>query len=103
MKSSKIEQETSYIRAKKRVDNLKGYYTHLMIYVLVNSIISIRKIIGDMDDGFTFEVAIFDGHNFTLWFWWGIGLLFHTYKVFGVTLFFSKDWEERKIKEYMDK
>ena len=43
-----------------------------------------------------------------LWFYWpllgwGIGVLFHGMKVFNYSPFFNKDWEERKIKEYMDK
>jgi len=36
-------------------------------------------------------------------FFWGIGLAFHAYGVFGKHLLFSKDWEERKIKEFMEK
>ena len=38
-----------------------------------------------------------------LWaaFGWGIGLVFHAVKVFGLNPFFGKNWEERKIKEYM--
>jgi hypothetical protein len=39
-----------------------------------------------------------------LWaaFGWGIGLVFHAIKVFGLSPFFGKNWEERKIKEYME-
>ncbi|MCK5638887.1 MAG: 2TM domain-containing protein, partial [Flavobacteriaceae bacterium] len=40
---------------------------------------------------------------FTTAFFWGIGLMFHAYGVFGKNLLFSKDWEERKIKEIIEK
>ena len=42
-----------------------------------------------------------------LWFFWpllgwGIGVVFHGIKVFNYMPFIGKDWEERKIKEFMD-
>lgn len=92
---------TKYLRAKKRVEQIRGYYSHLTVYIVINSFISIRSIISDMGDGATFVEALVDSRH-SLWFWWGIGIFFHTYNTFGRQLFFSKDWEERKIKEYMD-
>ena len=41
--------------------------------------------------------------NFAVWFFWGIGLVGHWLGVFGKNIVFSKHWEERKIKEFMDK
>jgi hypothetical protein len=40
---------------------------------------------------------------FAVWFFWGIGLAAHWLGVFGKNIVFSKAWEERKIKEFMDK
>ncbi len=39
-----------------------------------------------------------------LWaaFGWGIGLAFKAVKVFGLNPFLSRDWEERKIREFME-
>ena len=97
------KMNSSYIRAKKRVDKLKGYYTHLMVYIIINTIISVFAIINDMEDGKEFQDALFNGGNYSLWFWWGIGIAFHTYGVFGSRLLFmNKDWEDRKIKEFME-
>ncbi|MBL4605566.1 MAG: 2TM domain-containing protein [Flavobacteriaceae bacterium] len=96
-------QDRKYQRAKKRVEKLKGYYSHLAVFIIVNTIISITKIVHDMDDGKTLVEAFFRYDAFSLWLWWGIGMLFHTYKVFGASLLFmNKDWEEKKIKEYMN-
>jgi hypothetical protein len=33
---------------------------------------------------------------------WGIGVLFHGMKAFNYSPFLGKDWEERKLKEFMD-
>ena len=33
---------------------------------------------------------------------WGIGILFHALKVFGYSPILGKDWEERKIREFME-
>lgn len=94
-------EEQKYIRAKKRVENLKGYYWHLAIYLIVNTFISVRKIIKNLGADKTFEQVFLDWNTFSLWFFWGLGLAFHTFKIFGFHLLFGKDWEERKIKEFM--
>lgn len=103
MKIDNEKIDRKYLRAKKRVDQLKGYYGHLMSYIFVNIFISVVSIINDMNDGDTFNQAISDTDNFQLWLWWGIGIAFHTYGVFGARLLFmNKDWEDKKIKEFME-
>ena len=88
------QKEQAYIRAKKRVKKLKGFYWHAFWYVVVNIFI-ISMIVSNNGDFWhfgTFSTAIF----------WGIGLGFHALSVFGKSFLFSKSWEEKKIKEYMD-
>ncbi|MFV9550271.1 2TM domain-containing protein [Algibacter sp. PT7-4] len=89
------EKEQAYARAKKRVNELKAFYWHAFWYIAVNVfLISIIVLNGGSLWHFgTLSTAIF----------WGIGLGFHALSVFGKNLVFSKSWEERKIKEYMDK
>ena len=97
------ELDKSYLRAKNRVEKLKKYYSHLISYLLVNILLSSYNIFKDILRGDTFEEAIFDGNNFSLWFWWGIGIAFHTYSTFSENLLFmNKSWEDKKIKEYMN-
>ena len=97
------ELDKSYLRAKNRVEKLKKYYSHLISYLLVNILLSSYKIFKDILRGDTFEEAIFDGNNFSLWFWWGIWIAFHTYSTFSENLLFmNKSWEDKKIKEYMN-
>ena len=46
--------------------------------------------------------SFWDFGTFAVWIFWGIGLAFHAFGVFGQNILFGKDWEERKMKEFMD-
>ncbi|MDN3676816.1 2TM domain-containing protein [Flavobacterium paronense] len=90
--------EIKYQQALKRVKRIKGFYTHLMVYVVVNLGILIANYKNlDANENFwrwqTFSTVLF----------WGIGLFGHALSVFLPTVFLNKDWEERKIKELMEK
>ncbi len=87
-----------YEAAEKRVKRLKGFYTHLMAYVGVNIMIVFLNI-SNLKPGESY----FQFENFFTAFFWGIGLLAHGLSVFGHHLIFGKGWEERKIKEFMEK
>ena len=100
--NSKISKEEQYLRAKKRVDELKGFYIHLGVYIAVNIFLSARQVYGDMQDGFTFTEAIFDLSTYWVWIFWGIGMFLHAFRVFGSHLILGKDWEEKKINEFMN-
>lgn len=86
------EEYEKYQRAKKQVDEIKGFYGNLVSYIVVNLFLMFINLRYSPE---------------YLWFlWpmlgWGIGLLFHGMKVFNYTPFLGKDWEERKMKEFMD-
>ena len=89
-----IVEKDRYDRAHKKVQEIKGFYIHLIVFAVVIPMIIMVN--------FTFS----PGYK---WFWfplfgWGLGLFFHWFGVLGVDkLGFGKDWEERKIKEYMNK
>jgi len=95
-------EEDKYIRAKKKVEKLKGFYWHLASYLVVNLFISITKIVRNLNNGETFMEAFWDFGTFAVWFFWGIGIFFHALGVFKQNILFSKDWEERKINEFME-
>jgi len=95
--------EDNYLRAKKRVKELKGFYIHLAVYILINSFISVNKFIRNIyENDETFNEAFWDFGTFAVWLFWGIGLAIHGFNVFGLPFLFGKDWEERKIKKYME-
>lgn len=81
--------DQKYLRAKKKVDNLKGFYSNLLAYCLVIPFLIFINLMTSPDH---------------YWFWypaigWGIGIVFHAVGVFNRTSFFGHDWEERKIQE----
>lgn len=91
--------DARYDIAYKRVKRIKGFYVHLLVYVLVNTFILIsifnRSMIGD-------EV-FWEWQTWNTVFFWGIGLVAHGVSVFGRNIFFGSNWEENKIQEFMDK
>jgi len=89
-------------RARKRVEDLKGFYWHLASYLFVNLIISTFKIIRNLGNGETFGEAFWDFGTFAIWFFWGIGLFFHGVKVFGTIPILGRGWEERQIQKYIE-
>ena len=100
--SRQFTEEQKYILARKRVEKISKFYKHLATYVIVNIFLSAIFIAGDMNDGDTFNEAIFDYHNYKIWLYWGIGILFQALNTFGIRLFFNKDWEQKKIEKYMN-
>lgn len=88
-----FNKESKYFRARERVEELKKFYGNLTSYVIV---ISGLAILNYWIDGWRYM--------WFLWaaFGWGIGLFFHALKVFNLNPFFGKDWEKRKIREFME-
>lgn len=89
-------EEDRYLRAKKRLNQIKGFYWHLFWYLVINIMI-IVIIYRNLGTGESLNF----GHLSTAFFW-GIGLVAHWAGVFGKNLIFGKGWEDRKIKEFMD-
>jgi hypothetical protein len=89
MKTDYINDSNKYIRAKKQIDDLKGFYGSAVAYCVV----------------IPFLIYI----NYTTswgfqWFWfpvfgWGLGIVIQAFQVFG----YGANWEERKIRELMNK
>lgn len=86
-------KENKYIRARERVEELKKFYGNLTSYVFI---IGLLAVINYLTNGWRYM--------WFLWaaFGWGIGLAFHALRTFKWNPFFSKDWEERKIREFME-
>lgn len=91
-------------RAQKRVAKMKEFYKHVITYILVNLFLMFVwkfsfTIFGDFVISNHFSS---DGNtHIPIWFIWGIFLAADALETFGITSFFGKDWEERKIKELM--
>lgn len=102
MELNEFDQADKLARAKKQVKELKGFYVHLIIYILINIIITTTTVMARMNGGESFNEAFFNFASFSTAIFWGIGLAFHAAKVFNYNPFFSKDWEERQIRKYAE-
>lgn len=97
-----FNQKDTYLRAKHKVEKVKGFYKHFAAYIIVNALIFGMKIIRNLTHGETFSEAFLDIDFYGIWLFWGIGLAFHAFSVFGTGYFFGQNWEENKIKQFME-
>ena len=86
-------QNSKYIRAKERVVLIKKFYAKVLRGVFV--------------------IIVVGGINYYLnewrtpWFLWvvfgiSLSILLRAIKIFNLNPLFGKDWEERKVKEFMN-
>ncbi|NNM19474.1 MAG: Pr2TM family membrane protein [Croceitalea sp.] len=85
-------EEKRYLKAKERVEAIKGFYGNLTAYMIVIPFLwwlNFRTT--------DFLWAIFPTLG------WGFGLTAHGMEAFGYNPLWGKRWEEKKIRELMDK
>ncbi|WP_431242601.1 2TM domain-containing protein [Flavobacterium sp. P21] len=89
--------------AYRKVKRIKGFYSHLRVYIIVNAIIIITNLNRDVFGKDIIYNGLSDWHTYSTAFYWGIALLIHAFSVFGPDIFFTKDWEQKKIQKFMEK
>ncbi len=86
--------EMKYLKAIKKIQEVKIFYTHVTLYLIVNSLL------------------LFINYNyFSNFYWalflliaWGTNLIFSGIKLFTEQkVLFGFDWEKRMIEEFMNK
>jgi hypothetical protein len=92
------EEQVKYENAFKRVKKIKGFYSHLLVYIVINIMILIVNV-QSLDKGESY-ISL---KNFSTALFWGIGLAAHGLSVFGPNIVLGQNWEEQKIKELMEK
>lgn len=85
--------EAAYRRARRKVRLLRGWQIHALVYVCVIALLWL--------------IYATTGHARFPWplpatLGWGLGLAIHGLVVWLATSRRGRDWEERKIREYMD-
>ena len=88
---TKEQFDDSYVRARKHVEEVKEFYYSLISYVIIIPFLAF--------------VNYWTSWHYQ-WFWWpmlgwGIGLSFHAYKVYINDGMFGRNWERKKIEEFM--
>jgi len=86
--------DESYVKARKRLEELKAFYGSLASYCIVIPFL-------------VFIWYRYSSHTIQ-WFWfpmlgWGLSLCFQAYRVFFDNAALGANWEERKIREFMRK
>ena len=84
--------DENYERAKKRVKQLKGFYTNLIVYIVVIIFLAVFNYLTSPGIWWFLIVA----------FIWGIFVVAQGIAVYRKRGLFSKEWEDKKIKEYME-
>ncbi|SEB53165.1 2TM domain-containing protein [Tenacibaculum sp. MAR_2009_124] len=91
---NKYIEEKKYLDAKKRIKQIKAFYVHVAVNIV------------------SLAVIVFINLKFSPefhWFWFAavgifLATFFHWLGVFGANVIgLGKEWEEKKIKEYMEK
>ncbi|NHN24391.1 2TM domain-containing protein [Flavobacterium jejuense] len=81
-----------YQKAQKKVKEIKGFYGNLISYIVVISVLAF------------INLSYSPNH---LWFFypmlgWGLGVFLQAMSVFNFFPFLNKNWEEKKIKQFME-
>lgn len=108
MKSKNKKIISSYDRARKKVDDIKGFYGHLAVYIIINGIVLftsgkfIFTLLSKEALGNPEFLKGLDWNVYGIPILWGIGLFIHGLTVFTRNPFLGKAWEERQLKKYMN-
>jgi len=87
------DKDSSYYKAQKKVEEIKGFYGNLFSYVIIITGLTIVNLATSPE---------------YLWFLypalgWGLGVAIHAMSVFNYMPFLGSGWEERKVKELLEK
>lgn len=107
MESSQAYKE-KLERARKKVEAIKGFFSHLQIFLTVSIILAALYVIPAEP-----VIRIREGINVEVLSWidlnvgidlgiWALILLIHGLVVFKFKFTFIRDWEERQLQKYMN-
>jgi hypothetical protein len=88
-----MTEQDRYEKARKRVEEIKDFYVHLLVYITVNAGLFLINLVSSPGNWWFYWPLL----------GWGIGLLAHGVAVFGLRGFLGSEWEERKIRQIMEK
>jgi hypothetical protein len=88
-----LEEDKLYKAARKKVRMKRQFYSHLFMYIAVSTFLTFVNWFSS------------PGNWWVKWVWigWGIGVFFNGLGLFRKNILFSDDWEERKIKEEIER
>ena len=93
METNYNEKDSSYYKAQKKVEEMKGFYGNFFSYIIVITGLAILNLITSPEHWWFLYPAL----------GWGIGVAVHGMAVFNYMPFLGANLEERKLKELLDK
>lgn len=91
MGNEERERHRRYLAARRRAHELRSFYQHLVIYLVVNACLAGLNLWRDPDD-IWFVYPLFG---------WGVGLAIHGLSTYGFGGLFGPEWERRKIERIL--
>jgi hypothetical protein len=88
-----LDEQENYRIARQQVRRIKAFYLHAMIFVLVNVLLMAINLATSPDKWWSVWPLL----------GWGVGLVAHGIAVFGFGGIWGPEWEERKIREIVEK
>ncbi len=88
-----MEEEEILKKARKRVRHIKGFYTHLTVFLCVITFLVIINYMTSPE----YWWVVFPAAG------WGLTVLGHYFAVFGFFGLQGKDWEERTLQKEIDR
>ena len=86
-------QADRYAKARRRARRIRAFYIHVAVFVAVSILLHVINLVATPTVYWAFWPLL----------GWGIGLLAHGLATYRWMPFFGKEWEQRKIREFMDK
>jgi hypothetical protein len=87
-----MEEQDRYARARRRVEEIRGLYEHLVLYIAVNLLLFGINMLFSPDSLWFYWVTFF----------WGIAVVLHGFGVYVEGRIFGSAWEKKKIREIME-
>lgn len=90
------EEKRLHLKAKRHVQNIKGFYIHAIIFALVSALLLIINL--TTDPSVLWALIVFAA--------WGVGVAGHYIGVFGVPFtsgVLGQEWEEREIERFKNR
>lgn len=86
------EQDERLQRARARVEEIKGFYIHLLVFLAMNGVLLVLDLVSGGGYWFYWPALI-----------WGAGLAAHAVAVVAEGGLFGPRWEARKIRKIMER
>ncbi|TRW23059.1 histidine kinase [Flavobacterium zepuense] len=91
--NTQSDEQSNYYKAQKKVEEIKGFYGNLFSYIVVITGLAILNLYTGAEHLWFFYPAM----------GWGLGVAIHAMSVFNFMPFLGSGWEERKIKELLER